>query len=401
MALTQSAPEGSITLATRRKGPAVWEFRWRETDAKGERVHRKRIIGNQEEYPMLSDAKRAAEPYRAQINAPVAPKMLTMKELWDHFQKNELHDPEVDRSPTTIEMYYTNMKAHILPEFGALTLDQVDAVTVEKWLRKLKRKPSQLSPANSIRGETHTLPLAPGTKCKLRNQLSCLFSHARRHKLFIGENPMVEVRQGGARVSIPDLLSLKEMQAIVLKLTNPTYRTLVLVAAVTALRRSEIRGLQWQDVDFDKKWLFLNRGIVRNHRTKLKTEASRKGLPIPPDLAHTLLELRAQSLYRAPEDWIFASPSVGGRSPLWMDNILNRYVRPAARAAGITKKRIGWHTFRRSLASLLAERGEPVHVVKELLRHAQASTTQDIYQQADQAAKRSAQSHTSELFLCL
>ena len=55
--------------------------------------------------------------------------------------------------------------------------------------------------------------------------------------------------RGGARVSIPDLLSLKEMQAIVLKLTNPTYRTLVLVAAVTALRRSEIRGLQWQDVD--------------------------------------------------------------------------------------------------------------------------------------------------------
>lgn len=347
----------------------------------------------------IPEAKRAAEPYRAQINAPVAPKMLTMKELWDHFQKNELHDPEVDRSPTTIDMYNTNMKVHILPEFGVLTLDQVDAVTVEKWLRKLKHKSWRLSTANSNTPETGTLPLAPGTKCKLRNQLSCLFSHARRHKLFIGENPMVEVRQGGARMSIPDLLSLEEMQAIISRVTDPTYRTLVLVAAVTALRRSEIRGLQWQDVDFDKKWLSLKRGIVRNHRTKMKTEASRKGLPIPSDLADTLLDLRGRSLYRAPEDWIFASPTVGGRSPLWMDNILNRYVRPAARAAGITTKRIGWHTFRRSLANLLAERGEPVHVVKELLRHAQASTTQDLYQQADQAAKRSAQSHTSDLFL--
>ena len=348
---------------------------------------------------IIPDAKRAAGPCRAHSDAPMAPKMPTMKDLWEHFEKNELHDPEVDRSPTTIDMYYTNMRVHILPEFGTLTLDQIDAVTVEKWLRNLKRKPSHLSPANGNKCETCTLPLAPGTKCKLRNQLSCLFSHARRHKLFIGENPMIEVRQGGARVSVPDLLSLEEMQAIVSRLTDPTCRTLVLVAAVTALRRSEIRGLQWQDVDFDKKWLSLRRGIVRNHRTKMKTEASRKGLPIPADLADTLLNLRAQSAYRAAEDWIFASPTVGGRSPLWMDNILNRYVRPAARAAGISTKRIGWHTFRRSLASLLAEKGEPVHVVKELLRHAQASTTQDLYQQADQGAKRSAQSHTSELFL--
>ena len=62
-------------------------------------------------------------------------------------------------------------------------------------------------------------------------------------------------------------------------------------------------------------------------------------------------------------------------------------------------KTIGWHTFRRSLASILGDRGEPVLVVKELLRHAQASTTQDIYRQASQKAKRLARQHTSELFL--
>jgi integrase len=60
---------------------------------------------------------------------------------------------------------------------------------------------------------------------------------------------------------------------------------------------------------------------------------------------------------------------------------------------------VGWHTFRRSLASLLATKGEKIKVVQELLRHANSSTTQDLYQQADVDAKRAAQEHTSELFL--
>jgi len=75
---------------------------------------------------------------------------------------------------------------------------------------------------------------------------------------------------------------------------------------VTGLRRSEIRGLKWEDVDFDRLWLNLRRGIVRNLQTKLKTEGSRKGVPIPPGLAEELKAWRNQSLYRADDDWIIA-----------------------------------------------------------------------------------------------
>lgn len=72
---------------------------------------------------------------------------------------------------------------------------------------------------------------------------------------------------------------------------------------MTGLRRSEIRGLKWSDVDLEKLWLSLHRDRVRNLQTKLKTEASRRGVPISEELAASLAEWRKHSLYRADSDW--------------------------------------------------------------------------------------------------
>lgn len=59
---------------------------------------------------------------------------------------------------------------------------------------------------------------------------------------------------------------------------------------------------------------------------------------------------------------------------------------------------MGWHTFRRSLASLLGDKGEDIKVVQELLRHSTSTLTRDLYQQADEGAKRQALTHSSSLF---
>jgi integrase len=55
------------------------------------------------------------------------------------------------------------------------------------------------------------------------------------------------------------------------------------------------------------------------------------------------------------------------------------------------KKRVGWHTFRRTYATLLKANGEDVKVVQELLRHGSSRVTLDIYAQAQMPAKRAAQ----------
>jgi integrase len=276
----------------------------------------------------------------------------------------------------TIEVYKQNFRGYISPRWGRTFLSEVKAVEVEKWLRSLS--------------------FAAATKAKFRNQLSCIFSHAIRWELYKGENPIRSVRQSSKRQTIPDILNLEEMRQLLARLDEPKHRIAVLIAAVTGLRRSEIRGLKWKDVDAEKRWLRLERGIVRTVETKLKTEGSRRGVPLPDDLIEALKEWRSQSPFPTDDDWLL--PGATGRVPLWLNMVLYDYVKPAAVQAGITK-RIGWHTFRRSLAGLLAAKGENVKVVQELLRHSNPQITMELYEQADADQKRAAQEHVAPLFL--
>ena len=80
------------------------------------------------------------------------------------------------------------------------------------------------------------------------------------------------------------------------------------------------------------------------------------------------------------------------------DTIRSKIIRPAAARAGITK-RVGWHTFRHTFATLLKANGEDVKVVQESLRHAKSRITMDTYTQALTPAKRQAQSKVVRMIL--
>ena len=66
---------------------------------------------------------------------------------------------------------------------------------------------------------------------------------------------------------------------------------------------------------------------------------------------------------------------------------LRSYVQPAAKRIGITKA-LGWHSFRKTFATLLKGGGEDVKTVQELMRHANSRLTLDVYAQALTPAKR-------------
>ncbi len=76
--------------------------------------------------------------------------------------------------------------------------------------------------------------------------------------------------------------------------------------------------------------------------------------------------------------------------------ILRQHIRHVARKLGMTK-RIGWQTFRRTYASLLKANGEDVKVVQELLRHANITTTMNLYAQAFSHDAREAQGKIVEM----
>jgi site-specific recombinase XerD len=105
--------------------------------------------------------------------------------------------------------------------------------------------------------------------------------------------------------------------------------------------------------------------------------------------------------YRNPEDWVFASNSSRagekrGKQPLWLQTIMRYHIPPVVEQLGITK-RVSWHTFRRTFATLLKANGEDIKVVQELLRHGSTRVTLDIYAQAQMPAKRAAQQKVVEM----
>lgn len=268
------------------------------------------------------------------------------------------------------------MKQYITPVWGDYRLQDVKAVPVERWL-----------------GELH---YAPSTKAKIKNILSAMYQHAIRHD-WIDRNPIHGVRQSAQRQHDPDILDPQEIRSLMAELPEPC-RTMVMVAALTGLRVSEILGLQWQDVDLEKRIVHLRRGVVNQAVTQLKTAGSKRPLPIPEELVEALTNWKQKAHYNQPGHWVFASPRKDGKHPYWPGTLLQRLLQPAAKRAGISK-RLGWHSFRRTFATLLYNNGADVKTTQELMRHSTPTVTMGIYAQAVTDQKRLAQNRVAGLIL--
>ena len=130
---------------------------------------------------------------------------------------------------------------------------------------------------------------------------------------------------------------------------------MVLLAGSTGLRRSEMFAFRWRDVNFSTLEVQVLRAVVRNHVGKVKTPASKKPVPLHPSVADELVRWRRESAYNTDDDFLFPSVRLNGQKPVSPDTVLKKIIRPALKAAGITGKVIGWHSFRHSLATNLRE----------------------------------------------
>jgi integrase len=119
-----------------------------------------------------------------------------------------------------------------------------------------------------------------------------------------------------------------------------------------------------------------------------KSEASAKPLPMHPALKTALLEWKAQSPYTLPTDFVFPSIRKKGQKPLDLGAVLNCKIKPAFAKVGIGG--VGWHTFRHTVGTMLAEMGEHQLTIRDYLRHSNLNVTNK-YLQATSKTKRSAQ----------
>jgi integrase len=365
----QRYQRGSLTIMKRKSQPDAWVFRYYAEEG-GRRTYKKKIVGTVLEFPKRKDAEKAVIQLRVDVNEGAAFAPMNLEQLAAHYQRVELPL----KAYSTAEGYKSYLALHVVPKWGKHSLSAIKSVEVESWLRNFKK----------INGQ----PASPGTKTKIRNLMSALFSHAIRYG-WASMNPITAVRTSAKRVRTPDILSPEEFQALLLELSQRE-RVMVMLDGSTGLRRGELIALRWRDIDFELMQANVTHSVWYNVEGDTKTEASRKPVPLHPLVIVELNQWKLATLYQSDDDYLFPSIAKNGSQPLQPDMILKRHIRPALVRIGIQKK-IGWHSFRHGLATMLRQKGVDIKTAQELLRHANSRITQDIYMQAVSEEKRVAQ----------
>lgn len=247
---------------------------------------------------------------------------------------------------TTQRDYRSMLKAHILPEFGELTVEALSAQHVERWQQ--------------------AIATGPRTRQKVLRLLGGIVDDAVRAG-WLAENPVRKVRppKSRARADI-EVLSVEEVWQLVRAASSEQDGAIYLAAALTGLRRGELLALRWGDVDLAASVIRVSRSYAAHEVTTPKSGKGR-AVPMAPEVAQALARLAEN-----PDDEDLVFPGIYG-TYLDPDALYKRY-RRALTKAGLRPLR--FHDLRHTFGSRLAAAGVDLHRIQGWMGHADQATTQ-------------------------
>gem|GEM_PF-2216800 len=411
--------QGSIRKVRKAKGYA-WEVRFSEW-LNGKRFQRTMIFQGTQ-YPKEADVRKAIELTVSQINSgtagekvdakfgaiitlyrrkflPSESRLLELKEklhkvfpaegaLVDAF--TVAREDEIDEvnlllkapaTPENINLLAQRMTApnapdlefstrehhaylldhYIEPKFVNVPIREMKVLMIDEWLLSLRGGKGR--------------PLAGTTKSAIRTLLSKCFKLAAKHEFISAfeHNPMqlIEVKGVTKRQKEIQQITVEQFKVIRADLSE-VLNMLVLVGAAFGLRISELLALQWGDLDIANKTIFIRRKFTRGRIGKTKTPASCAMLPVAHGLLEILLEWKKKT---DDSEWVFPSPRTGG--PRSGSMLLQKGLKPIAAKHGVPG--LTWHALRHACRAWLSSGGATLTTQKGLLRHADESTTSDVY----------------------
>jgi integrase len=276
----------------------------------------------------------------------------------------------------------------IAPRLGNVPMRKLTAVHIEAFEANLQRE-------GYVKGRKRGQGLTAQTVLHLHRTLSQALAHAVKTGVLF-KNPAEQVKPPRPTSREIAILTKPEV-ATLLRAAEPTWLYLpVLVAVTTGMRRGELLGLRWSDIDLKAARLTVNQSLERAKGKTLfkspKTATSRRTITLPALTIEALKEHRAaQAAERLrlglgkPELVL----SHGDGSPMDPDSITKAFDR-LIKAAGV--RRITFHGLRHTHISHQLMDGVHVKIVSERAGHASVSTTLSVYaafipnMQADAAA---------------
>ena len=327
---------------------------------------------------MLEDIKREFEE---QYSTPNGDIMFTAY-LRQWLEKKK---PLVELS--TWEGYQTYAERHIIPYFEPLKLSlrsirpqHIKEYYEYKYTRgRLDGKPGGLSIASI---KKHSLVIKEALSDAVVSE-------------YIPRNPSDGVRLPARDTPMREKTFLTSEQANeMLKAFNGhPLQALVYVTLYYGLRRSEVLGLRWSAIDFDRNTLSINHTVVKNRtvvrKDKTKTQSSYHTYMLINDVREALLEQRKRQQENKEKygaaykdsDYIFTWED----GTLYRPDYVTRGFQRVLKAHGLPMMR--FHDLRHSTASILYDKGWDLKDTQSWLRHSSVEVTGDIYTHITEARR--------------
>jgi integrase len=250
---------------------------------------------------------------------------------------------------------YRNMWRRYLKPRGEIMLREFRTVNGERILESISTEHK----------------LTSTTLAHIKAFLSGIFRYAKRQGVINSENPMRDVvLPKGKPAGETHAYSLEEITQMLNLLPEPA-ATIVALAAFTGVRKSELRGLLWEN--YDGGQVLISQSYWRGHALEPKTRQSRAPVPIIAQLAQRINCHRTLSGGPA-KGWMFPSPA---GKPINLDALAADVIVPLVTKAGVQWH--GWHAFRRGLATNLHQLRVADKTIQRILRHANVGVTQACY----------------------
>jgi integrase len=334
----------------------------------------------------MRQAKARKQQLLATINAGkfIIQSQVPFREVVQRFL--DVHVPTLGSAAR--EQYPIQIRNHIVPAFGDLRLCDVTQAMVQTWLNGKASDREETIKQEDGSEVTKTVPaLSWWTRWDLRGILSGIFNRAKEWKLWDGENPCRGVSLGKKRVKrakrIPTAEDLQRfLQAIPENslIDQIGAQLIVVTAAVSGLRVSEVLGLSAHDIDSQGQTLRVERRWRRGDEDDPKSEASKRVR----QMGSLADELLAYAEGRGAHEYIFLRKD--GR-PLDDRDLQRDVFRPAAEAVGIYHEGFGMHVFRRLNVTWRQQAGATPIEAQKAAGHASLDMTM-LYTQTEDERER-------------
>lgn len=275
---------------------------------------------------------------------------------------------------STYRGYERNVRNHILPALGRISIRRLRYQQIESLYDSLLHPDTGRGLAPKTVYELHLIIRGSLTDAHRRGLVS-------RNVALVARAPKQRSLQRIEGVALTE----EELRQLLRTAAGHRFFPIYWLTAMTGMRRNEVLGLQWPDIDFAKKRLHLNRGLVavgyEIHQTRGKTKTARRAIALDDT---TIAVLEGWRAYQAAEfaavgldndgDWVFTD---GDGEPIHPHAVYEAF-RRIVHNAGVPAMR--FHDLRHTHGSLLIKEGVPVKVVSERLGHAHIAHTLQTYQ---------------------